>query len=104
MVTHVRSRAVLSLVMLLLLICSVSAFAAENRHETVGHMTANSAGVSWQVGADNDSVALTISGLTSLDSLQVNLDMNGPTSPVPNPATLEPPTSCVAGDAVSPPG
>jgi len=62
MVTHVRSRAVLSLVMLLLLICSVSAFAAENRHETVGHMTANSAGVSWQVGADNDSVALTVSG------------------------------------------
>jgi hypothetical protein len=57
-----------------------------------------------EMGSFNDPVALTISGLTSLDSLQVNLDMNGPTSPVPNPATLEPPTSCVAGDAVSPPG
>ena len=63
MVTHVRSRAVLSLVMLLLLVSSATVLAAgENRHETVGHMTANAAGVSWQVGADNDSVTLTIAG------------------------------------------
>jgi hypothetical protein len=42
---------------------SVTAFAAsENRHETIGHMTANAAGVSWQVGADNDRVTLTITG------------------------------------------
>ena len=67
MVTHVRSRAVLSLVMLLLLVSSVSVFAAsENRHETVGHMTANAAGVSWQVGADNDSVSLTVVGPNGL--------------------------------------
>jgi hypothetical protein len=57
-----------------------------------------------ELGSFNDPVALTISGLTSLDSLQVNLDMNGPTQPVPNPPTLEPPSSCVASDAVSPPG
>jgi LysM repeat protein len=63
MVTHVRSRAVLSLVMLLLLVSSVTVFAAsENRHETIGHMTSNAAGLSWQVGADNDAVTLTITG------------------------------------------
>jgi hypothetical protein len=60
---HVRSRVVLSLSAALLIISSATVFAAsENRHEPIGHMTANAAGVSWQVGADNDRVALTISG------------------------------------------
>jgi hypothetical protein len=61
--THVRSRVVLSLSAALLILSSATAFAAsENRHETIGHMTANAAGVSWQVGADNDSVSVTITG------------------------------------------
>lgn len=61
--THVRSRVLLSLSAALLILSSVTAFAAsENRHETVGHMTANAAGVSWQVGPDNDAVTLTITG------------------------------------------
>src|SRR4051794_13260772 len=61
--THVRSRVVLSLSAALLILSSVTAFAAsENRHETVGHMTANAAGLSWQIGADNDRIMLTITG------------------------------------------
>src|SRR3954454_10217532 len=65
--THVRSRVVLSLSAALLIVSSVTAFAAsENRHETISHMTANAAGVSWQVGSDNDSVTLTITGPNDL--------------------------------------
>src|SRR4051812_27103215 len=61
--THVRSRVVLSLSAALLILSSVTVFAAsENRHETVGHMTANAAGLSWQIGADNDRIMLTITG------------------------------------------
>src|SRR3954451_11327971 len=61
--THVRSRVVLSLSAALLILSSATAFAAsENRHETVGHMTANAAGLSWQIGADNDRIMLTITG------------------------------------------
>src|SRR3954466_401436 len=61
--THVPSRVVLSLSAALLILSSATAFAAsENRHETIRHMTANAAGVSWQVGADNDSVSVTVTG------------------------------------------
>src|SRR4051794_28726149 len=67
MSAHVRSRVVLSLSAALLILSSATAFAAsENRHETIGHMTANAAGVSWQVGADNDRVAVTITGPNDL--------------------------------------
>jgi len=63
MTNLVRSKAVLSMATLCLTIFTTAAFAAtENRHETVGHMTANAAGVSWQVGPDNDAVTLTITG------------------------------------------
>jgi len=63
MTNLVRSKAVLSMATLCLTIFTTAAFAgSENRHETVGHMTANAAGVSWQVGPDNDAVTLTITG------------------------------------------
>jgi len=63
MTNLVRSKAVLSMATLCLTIFTTAAFAAtENRHETIGHMTANAAGVSWQVGPDNDAVTLTITG------------------------------------------
>ncbi|HEY4223219.1 MAG TPA: hypothetical protein VGO62_17800 [Myxococcota bacterium] len=48
------------------------------------------------LGSFTDPVALTISGLTAVDSLQIDLAMNGPTSPVTNPPTLDKPSSCVA--------
>jgi len=67
MSTHVRSRVVVSLSAAFLILSSATVFAAsENRHETIGHMTANAAGVSWQVGADNDRVALTVTGANGL--------------------------------------
>jgi hypothetical protein len=63
MSTQVRSRVLLSLSAAVLILASSVAFAAtENRHETVAHMTANAAGLSWQIGADNDRVMLTITG------------------------------------------
>src|SRR5437660_2257300 len=55
----VRSRVLLSLSMLLLI--PISAFAAADG-QPVGRMTANSAGLSFQIGSDNESVTLTISG------------------------------------------
>jgi hypothetical protein len=58
---HVRSRVLLSL-SLLLLIVPLTTFAATENHETIGRMTANAAGLSFQVGSDNESVTLTISG------------------------------------------
>jgi hypothetical protein len=40
-----------------------TAFAASGEgHDTIGRMTANAAGLSFQIGADNESVTLTISG------------------------------------------
>ena len=56
----VRSRVLLSLSMLLLII-PITAFAAADG-QPVGRMTANAAGLSFQIGADNESVTLTISG------------------------------------------
>src|SRR5947209_4411851 len=61
MSAHVRSRVLLSLSMLLLII-PITAFAATESHDTIGRMTANSAGLSFQIGSDNESVTLTISG------------------------------------------
>jgi hypothetical protein len=61
MSAHVRSRLLLSLSMLLLVV-PITAFAATESHETIGRMTANAAGLSFQIGADNESVTLTISG------------------------------------------
>jgi hypothetical protein len=40
----------------------MTVFAAAEGHEPVGRMTANAAGLSFQIGADNESVTLTISG------------------------------------------
>jgi hypothetical protein len=57
---NVRSRVLLSL-SLLLLIVPITAFAAADG-QPVGRMTANAAGLAFQIGADNDSVTLTISG------------------------------------------
>lgn len=61
MSAHVRSRLLLSLSMLLLIV-PIAAFAATPDHEPIGHMTANAAGLSFQIGSDNESVTLTISG------------------------------------------
>jgi hypothetical protein len=61
MSAHVRSRVLLSLSMLLLIV-PLTTFAATENHETIGRMTANAAGLSFQIGSDNDSVTLTISG------------------------------------------
>jgi hypothetical protein len=47
---------------MLLLILPLTAFAASESHDTIGRMTANAAGLSFQIGADNESVTLTISG------------------------------------------
>jgi endosialidase-like protein len=57
---HVRSRVLLSL-SLLLLIVPITAFAAADG-QPVGRMTANAAGLAFQIGSDNESVTLTISG------------------------------------------
>lgn len=54
----VRSRLMSSLSLAALLVMSVSAFAAE----PVGHLSANAAGLSWQIGPDNAAVVLTITG------------------------------------------
>ena len=61
MSAHVRSRVLLSL-SLLLLIVPMTVFAAAQSPEPVGRMTANAAGLSFQIGSDNESVTLTISG------------------------------------------
>ena len=37
-------------------------FAANDRHENVGHMNASSSLVEWQVGVDNDRILLTVTG------------------------------------------
>ena len=60
MSAHVRSRVLLSLSMLLLIV-PITAFAAADG-QPVGRMTANAAGLSFQIGSDNESVTLTISG------------------------------------------
>jgi hypothetical protein len=65
MSAHVRSRVLLSLSMLLLII-PITAFAATENHDTVGRMTANAAGLSFQIGSDNESVTLTVSGPNDL--------------------------------------
>src|SRR5436305_6860885 len=57
----VRSRVLLSL-SILLLIVPLTTFAATEGHEPVGRMTTNAAGLSIQIGSDNESVTLTISG------------------------------------------
>jgi hypothetical protein len=57
---HVRSRVLLSL-SLFLIIVPMTAFAAADG-QPVGRMTANAAGLSFQIGSDNESVTLTISG------------------------------------------
>lgn len=63
MTKHVRSRGVLSLSILFLAIFPLTLLAAtENRPEPVGHLTANGAGLSWQVGPQNNAVTLTITG------------------------------------------
>ncbi|MEA2413495.1 MAG: hypothetical protein QOI58_152, partial [Thermoanaerobaculia bacterium] len=60
---HVRSRVLLSLsVAMLLVIVPMTVFAATQSPEPVGRMTANAAGLSFQIGSDNESVTLTISG------------------------------------------
>jgi len=60
MSAHVRSRVLLSLSMLLLIV-PITTFAAADG-QAVGRMTANAAGLSFQIGSDNESVTLTISG------------------------------------------
>jgi len=63
MSAHVRSRVLLSLsVAMLLIIVPMTVFAATQGSEPVGRMTANAAGLSIQIGSDNESVTLTISG------------------------------------------
>jgi hypothetical protein len=63
MTKHVRPRGVLSLSILFLAIFPLTLLAAtENRPEPVGHFAANAAGLSWQVGPQNDAVTLTITG------------------------------------------
>jgi hypothetical protein len=47
---------------MLLLVVPISTFAATENHDTIGRMTANAAGLSFQIGSDNESVTLTISG------------------------------------------
>jgi hypothetical protein len=47
---------------MLLIIVPMTVFAAAESHEPVGRMTANAAGLSFQIGSDNESVTLTISG------------------------------------------
>jgi hypothetical protein len=47
---------------MLLLIIPLTTFAATENHDTIGRMTANAAGLSFQIGSDNQSVTLTISG------------------------------------------
>src|SRR5437867_2286513 len=37
-------------------------FAANDRHENVGHMTASSSLVEWQVSVENDRIMLTVTG------------------------------------------
>jgi hypothetical protein len=51
---------------ILLLVVPVSAFAATENHDTIGRVTANAAGLSFQIGSDNESVTLTISGPNNL--------------------------------------
>ena len=63
MSAHVRSRVLLSFsVAMLLIIVPMTVFAATQGSEPVGRMTANAAGLSFQIGSDNESVTLTISG------------------------------------------
>jgi hypothetical protein len=47
---------------MLLFIIPITTFAATESHDTIGRMTANAAGLSFQIGSDNESVTLTISG------------------------------------------
>jgi hypothetical protein len=47
---------------MLSLVVPISTFAATGNHDTIGRMTANAAGLSFQIGSDNESVTLTISG------------------------------------------
>ncbi|MBV9070481.1 MAG: tail fiber domain-containing protein [Acidobacteria bacterium] len=47
---------------MLLIIVPLTVFAATQSPEPVGRMTANAAGLSFQIGSDNESVTLTISG------------------------------------------
>ncbi|MGA8806483.1 MAG: hypothetical protein WB973_01310, partial [Thermoanaerobaculia bacterium] len=61
MSAHVRSRVLLSLSITMLLIVP-TLFAATQGSEPVGRMTANAAGLSIQIGSDNESATLTISG------------------------------------------
>jgi hypothetical protein len=63
MSVHVRSRVLLSFsVAVLLVIVPMTVFAATQSPEPVGRMTANAAGLSIQIGSDNESATLTISG------------------------------------------
>jgi hypothetical protein len=63
MSAHVRSRVLLSLsITMLLIIVPMTMFAATQSPEPVGRMTTNAAGLSFQIGADNESATLTISG------------------------------------------
>jgi hypothetical protein len=63
MSAHVRSRVLLSLsITMLLIIVPMTMFAATQSPEPVSRMTANAAGLSFQIGADNESATLTIGG------------------------------------------
>jgi hypothetical protein len=50
------------------------------------------------LGSFDDPVSLTMSGLTSGDSLQLDVAMNGPTQPVPNPGPDDVARTCVPAD------
>jgi hypothetical protein len=52
------------------------------------------------LGSFDDPVALTASGITDGDSLQLDIAMNGPTAPVPTPGKLDVARTCVAKDAL----
>ena len=52
------------------------------------------------LGSFTDPVSLKISGLTASDSLELAVEMNGPTTPVPNPPKLDVARTCVADDVV----
>jgi hypothetical protein len=63
MSAHVPSRVLLSLsVSMLMIIVPLTVLAATEGHEPVGRMTTSAAGLSLQIGSDNESVSLTISG------------------------------------------
>ncbi len=63
MIIHTRSRALLAQTVLFLVVFPVAVLAAtDNRQEPLSRMTANAAGLSFQVGTDNESVTLTITG------------------------------------------